>query len=1055
MIVSGVNAPPAVQRDRLLSISETRYRRLFETARDGILLVNAKTAQIEDANPYLIEMLGYTHAEFLARKLWDVGPFADIAQNKAMFTELQRTGYVHYENLPLQTKAGTPVAVEFISNSYDCEGIVVVQCNIRNITDRTAAEAQASQRTRLYAALSQCNHTIVHCTTEQELFPDICRIAVELGGAKMAWIGFADAATGAVVPVASWGDANAYLKDIRVSAREDTPFGRGGIGRAIRENHPVWFQDLMHDPDVAPWREDIAKAGWATAAVLPLGAGGKLPGVFVVYSDNPAFFDEPARDLLRQLAMDISFALDGFAREADRKRAEKALKKSEDEFHTLAEAMPQIVWVARADGSNIYFNRRWVDYTGRALAASHGEGWLDQVHPDERHYIRQCWRGAGRAGEPYSVENRFRGSDGVYRWFLVRGVPVRDDTGTVLKWFGTCTDIHDLKTAEIKIRRLNRVHLVLSSINSLIVRITDRDEMFGEMCRIAVEVGGFTMSVMSLVDQSATNIGVVASAGKDQTLVALVRATLASVDDVPKSLAARALRDKTAVIVNDYEHDPRALYGKEFAESCVRSAAALPMVVADKAIGVITLYAGELNFFDDEEMALLAELVENIAFAIDSIGKEARLRYLAYYDELTGLANRSLFLERVGQYIRGAAAGKQRTAVFFLDLHRFKNINDGLGRPAGDALLKQVAEWLARNRGDINLVARLGADHFGVVLPNLAPEQGLERLLEDMLRNLSAQAFCLQGAELRISATAGVAICPQDGADAETLFRNAEAALKKAKARNNRYLFYTATMTNAVHGKLSLETRLREALDKEQFVLYYQPKVSLATGLVTSAEALVRWNDPRTGLVPPGQFIAILEETGLIREVGNWALGSAIKDFLRWRAQGLLIGRIAVNVSPEQLRDRNFIADLAQIVGVDAYAATGLELEITEGVMLEDVTASIATLGEIRAMGITVAIDDFGTGFSSLSYLAKLPADTLKIDRSFIMEMTQGPAGLTLVSAINSLAHGLKLKVVAEGVETDEQFRLLRLLGCDEMQGFLFSKAVPAEEFAMKYLHRS
>jgi EAL domain-containing protein (putative c-di-GMP-specific phosphodiesterase class I) len=248
---------------------------------------------------------------------------------------------------------------------------------------------------------------------------------------------------------------------------------------------------------------------------------------------------------------------------------------------------------------------------------------------------------------------------------------------------------------------------------------------------------------------------------------------------------------------------------------------------------------------------------------------------------------------------------------------------------------------------------------------------------------------------------------------------------------------------------------LREALGKEQFVLYYQPKVSLATGLVTSAEALVRWNDPRTGLVPPGQFIAILEETGLIREVGNWALGSAIKDFLRWRAQGLLIGRIAVNVSPEQLRDRNFIADLAQIVGVDAYAATGLELEITEGVMLEDVTASIATLGEIRAMGITVAIDDFGTGFSSLSYLAKLPADTLKIDRSFIMEMTQGPAGLTLVSAINSLAHGLKLKVVAEGVETDEQFRLLRLLGCDEMQGFLFSKAVPAEEFAMKYLHRS
>jgi diguanylate cyclase (GGDEF)-like protein len=481
---------------------------------------------------------------------------------------------------------------------------------------------------------------------------------------------------------------------------------------------------------------------------------------------------------------------------------------------------------------------------------------------------------------------------------------------------------------------------------------------------------------------------------------------------------------------------------------------ALPVIVADAAMGVLTLYAKEVNFFNKEELTLLAELVHNIGFAINYIGNEQRLKYLAYYDELTGLANRSLLLERVGQYLRGEAGGRHKIAILLIDLDRFKHINDSLGRPAGDALLKQVGEWLAQNRGDANLVARLGADHFGVVLPNVAPGRGLERLVEDMLKALIEHPFCVQDAVLRVSATVGIALFPNDGADAEALFTNAEAALKKAKDRGSRYLFYTAAMTNTVQGELSLETQLREAFEKEQFVLYYQPKISLANNKFTDAEALIRWNDPRTGLVLPGRFIRSLEETGLIYEVGRWVLGRALKDYVRWRAAGLPIGRIAVNVSPVQLRDPDFIAELSRIVSIDAHAAAGLELEITEGTIMEDITTSIASLRAIRAMGITIAIDDFGTGFSSLSYLAKLPIDTLKIDRSFVVEMTTGHEGLTLVSTIISLAHGLNLKVVAEGVESDEQFRLLRLLACDEMQGYLFSKPIPADVFASTYLDR-
>src|ERR1039458_5103522 len=270
--------------------------------------------------------------------------------------------------------------------------------------------------------------------------------------------------------------------------------------------------------------------------------------------------------------------------------------------------------------------------------------------------------------------------------------------------------------------------------------------------------------------------------------------------------------------------------------------------------------------------------------------------------------------------------------------------------------------------------------------------------------------FRLNEAVFRIGAKVGIALFPDDGADADTLFRNAEAALKRAKASGDRYLFYTKTMTEAVAGKLTLENHLRQALDNEEFVLHYQPKVNLASGKHTSAEALIRWNDPRTGLVPPGRFIPILEETGMIYDVGRWALRQAIEDYLRWRAAGLPAMRIAVNISPLQLRNRGFVAEIAHVIGIDAQAPAGLELEITESLIMEDIKHNIASLQAIRAMGVTIAIDDFGTGFSSLAYLAKLPVDTLKIDRSFVIEMTAAPEGLALVSTIRSEEHTSELQ---------------------------------------------
>jgi diguanylate cyclase (GGDEF)-like protein len=429
-----------------------------------------------------------------------------------------------------------------------------------------------------------------------------------------------------------------------------------------------------------------------------------------------------------------------------------------------------------------------------------------------------------------------------------------------------------------------------------------------------------------------------------------------------------------------------------------------------------------------------------------------RLDYLAYYDALTGLANRSLFVERVAQFERSATHDGHQVALLVLDLERFRYVNETLGRDAGDALLRQVAEWLTVTVGDPNLLCHLGADRFAVVLPDVTADRQVARLVESLVQTMADHAFRLGDAQYRVTARFGVALFPDDGDSTDLLFKRAEAALKKAQERGERYLFFAQAMTDAVAGRLALENDLRRALDQGEFVLHYQPKVNLRTGKVIGAEALIRWNDPRTGLVPPGRFIPVLEETGLIHAVGTWALRQAIDDYRRWQDAGLVGVRIAVNVSPLQMRDRDFVAGIAAMVGTDGSAAAGLEVEITEGMVMHDVAGGIAILDALRAMGITVAIDDFGTGFSSLGYLAKLPIDTLKIDRSFINEMTLSADGNSLVTTIIQLARALRLKVVAEGVETAEQRQLLYLLGCDEMQGFLFSKAVPSAEFEAKFL---
>jgi len=456
------------------------------------------------------------------------------------------------------------------------------------------------------------------------------------------------------------------------------------------------------------------------------------------------------------------------------------------------------------------------------------------------------------------------------------------------------------------------------------------------------------------------------------------------------------------------------------------------------------MYASDAGFFDENEVRLLQQLAADVAFAIEHIEKVEHAEYLAAHDPLTGLANRKAFYERLELQADVASEQGRRFALVIIDIERFKRINDTLGRQLADDLLRSIADRIRVSVNEVRL-ARVGGDHFAVVSLDVGTVEEIARLNEQRLQEFFGSPFRVSGHELRVSARTGIAVFPDDGRDADTLFRNAEAALKKAKQSGERTLFYEKRMSDRVAEKLTLENKLRQALAKNEFVLHYQPKVDTENRRIVGLEALIRWNSPELGMVPPGKFIDILEETGLILPVGMWAMREAATQYRLWSEQGLNVPRIAVNVSPLQLRQRNFVELVAQALS-HGVKNSGIDLEITESLVMDDIEGNIVKLSAVRDLGVEVAIDDFGTGYSSLAYLAKLPVHFLKIDRSFVVAMTDDPNAMTLVSTMITLAHSLGLKVTAEGVETEEQAKGLRLLRCDEMQGYLVSKPIPQDQ---------
>ena len=734
-----------------------------------------------------------------------------------------------------------------------------------------------------------------------------------------------------------------------------------------------------------------------------------------------------------------------------RKQIEHALRTNEELFRIMLMQAP--LGIAMIDSLSGYIykvNPRFAEIVGRTMEEMANLNWLQITHPDDiqADLDNMTLLNAGEING-FQMEKRYLHPDGTAVWIDMTVSPLIVEDTTHPRHLCMIQDITDRKENESRIIHLNRVYAVLSGINTLIVRVQDRDELFREACRIAVEKGGFLMSLIGIVDQSTMQVVPIASMGKDKELLSAIKSMLSSDENASNTMIAQAVREKQAIVSNDSQNDPRVLFGQKYAESGVQSMAVLPLISADEATGILALYAGETDFFNEEEMKLLLELAGDIAFAIDHIEKQKRLEYITHYDALTGLANRSQFHNQLTQSLRGRRGEQRLIAIVILDLERFRHVNETLGRTSGDNLLREVGSRLQRAN---NSVARIGNDLFSLILRGLHTEIEIIRTLEAVFTGCFNEPYTQGGKELRMACRAGIALFPSDGTDVDTLLRNAEAALRRSKHSGDRIVFYESEMNARVAEALALETRLRQAVERREFVLHYQPQVALMGGHITGVEALIRWQDPDKGLVAPYLFIPILEETGMIIEIGRWVVEQAFVDLRTWSARGISVPRIAVNVSPLQFQNKGFVDSIIDEIQRGGNSPDRLELEITEGIVMGNVEDTINKLSILRNMGVSIAIDDFGTGYSSLSYLARLPLDTLKIDQSFVSGMTGEGESASIVSTIIVLAHALKLKVVAEGVETEEQSRLLRLLNCDEMQGYLFSKPVPADILETRFL---
>ena len=688
----------------------------------------------------------------------------------------------------------------------------------------------------------------------------------------MAWIGVLEEHSKHIKPIASFGSGVEYLRGLQISVEANEPCGRGPTSSAFRENLPFWCQNFQHDPVTTQWHKHGARFGWASSAALPLHRNGEVAGVLTLYTDVDNAFDENVRNLLVGMAMDIDYALKSLEHEAQRKRAEEALRESEQRLRTIIETEPECIMVVDSGGLIMEMNA-----TGLAMLEA------DSIEEVQQH---------------------------------------------------------------------NLIDFILAKYHDSFIA-THKRVMNGESCIFEFEIKGIKGSQHWLETHAA------------------------------------------------------------------------PLSDAD---GKITMLLGITRDITARKEA------------------EKRIQYLAHFDALTGLPNRVQLNNHAKYVISLAQRNHEPVTLMFLDLDHFKDINDTLGHSVGDALLVELTKRLRLVLREEDMVSRLGGDEFIFLLYGVDANEAPH--VAQKLLDVIAEPCQIEQYDLNVTGSIGIALYPGDGADLEALSKSADSAMYRAKHEGRHgYRFFTAEMQIRSARHLKLVNALRQAIERDQLLINYQPQVSVRDGRIVGAEALLNWTHPVLGSVSPAEFIPSAEESGLILPIGEWVLRHAVRQAKSWMQNGLAPLVMAVNLSVIQFRHPDLPNLITRILDEEGLLPEYLELELTEGVAMHDPQKAIAVMNKLHERGVRMSIDDFGTGFSSLSHLKKFKVYKLKIDQSFVRDISTDPEDRAIVSAIINMAKSLGLQTIAEGVETAGQQAFLREQGCDELQGYYYCKPLSADQF--------
>jgi diguanylate cyclase (GGDEF)-like protein/PAS domain S-box-containing protein len=1007
-------------------------------SRDGIVL---------EVNQAALDAGGLQIADAAGRPVWDTywWSYAEEAQQQVRaVVRLALQGIAVHREMLVRMKGDQLVAVDCVFSPLrnGAGHVVAVVGSGVDVSVRKNLEGALGRSNRHLLMLSDCHHELTRASDETALLESICRVIVDIGGFRLAWVGFAqnDAAKSVRVVASAGADAE-YLQRVRVSW-DSSPAGDGPTGRAIRERSPSVCMPVDADPAIAPWRDHALARGYVACIALPLVLETPTIGALHIYSDRSDAFVADQVQLLVELADNLTHGISALRARAENERAQGKLQlfwhlfdKTRDLIYIAEAAAGRLVDVNETTSQRLGYTR---DELLQLSAADISSGGPDQPWPERVH--------AAQSSGPLLREGIYRCKDG--QVFPVEFSTSFVEYGHRGYLIALARDITERRRFEEQTAHFTRVVRMQSSINAAVLRIRDRDDLLREACRVATQIGGYDYATLWIVDSDGRIARPLFTSGSEVDGPENQPLPLSDGDEPDASFTSQALRTGELTVCNDLvASGPAAMAHEALASLGYRSLVVIPLVLGSWRRGALMLASRTPNLVRDEEVLLLQDIRATLALALEHEESAGVAEYLASFDSLAGLAKRALFYERLDAALRERPEPQKALAVAAFDIHGLANINDSFGRRVGDLLLRQVAERLKRNTESEERVGYLGGGTFVMVEPG--PSASAENISTMLATAVFGRPFEIEGHAIRVSCPVGIARYPNDGESAGTLVHKAEAALKRAKDSGEQFLTYKMQMHGEIAGRMQLEHKLRTALDEKQFVLHYQPQLDIATGRIQSLEALIRWNDPESGLVMPGQFLPMLESSGLIIPVGSWVLARAAQDCRRWRALGLGPVRVAVNVAALQIRQRAFVDEVLSAVDGLNDAGYGMDIEITESSLLQDIDTTSRKLQVLRESGIRVALDDFGTGYSFLGLLSRLPLDMLKIDRSFISGLPLDLASVALTTSIIGLAAAFGLVTVAEGVETTEQLDKLRELNCAQLQGYLYSRPIATEQIEL------